>query len=84
MAVQALYATAAHLEVCSVLLEELLSLLTRLDSTESSQAGKLSLDSRPITIRPNVTLTEHDLHPRHFQQWYLPFLYYEFMSMTPS
>ena len=62
-AAQALSATAAHLQVCSVLLEELLSVLTRLDSSERSQAGQLSLDCGPITVRLDVTLTEHDLQP---------------------
>lgn len=54
----------ACLEVFSVLLEQLMSVLTRLDSSESSQAGQLLLDLGPITLRLDVTLTEHDLQPR--------------------
>ena len=55
----------AYLEVCIVLLEELVSVLIRLDSSESSQAGQLCLKRGPITLRPDVTLTKHDLQPRH-------------------
>ncbi len=58
----------AYLEISSVILKELALVLIRLDSSESSQAGQLSLDCGPITVRLDVTLSKHDLQPSHSQQ----------------